>query len=142
MGRSIRGLINALPEDRKAKVRAQARAMADEMIAASSMESLRQAANQTQTEVAQKLGIGQGAISQLEKRTDVYLSTLARYVKALGLQLELTVKTTNGDRVPLPNFRPWESVAASARGAVTKASAKQVVKAKGKGAGLRSLSKE
>jgi hypothetical protein len=58
--------------------------------------------------VAQTLGIGQNAVSQLENRTDLYLSTLGKYVSALGLQLELALVTAEGQRVPIPNFRPWD----------------------------------
>jgi transcriptional regulator with XRE-family HTH domain len=75
---------------------------------AESLAALRKASGQTQADVAQTLGIGQNAVSQLESRTDLYLSTLNKYVGALGLQLELALVTPEGDRVALSSFRPWD----------------------------------
>jgi hypothetical protein len=62
----------------------------------------------TQVEVAQKLGIKQHAISQLESRADLYVSTLDKYVRALGHKLELALITADGERVELPNLHPWD----------------------------------
>lgn len=50
---------------------------------------LRQARRQTQVAVAQKLRIQQGAVSRMEKRSDLLLSTLREYVSALGGRLEV-----------------------------------------------------
>jgi DNA-binding XRE family transcriptional regulator len=43
----------------------------------------------TQTNMAQILGVNQSAISKIEKRTDMYLSTLRSYVEAMGGSLEI-----------------------------------------------------
>lgn len=109
MGKSITELIDALPTERKARVEASAQRMADEMIAESeSLNVLRKALGQTQTQVAQALGIKQNAVSQLESRTEIYVSTLKKYVKALGMELEFTLKTKAGVRIALANFHPWD----------------------------------
>jgi DNA-directed RNA polymerase subunit H (RpoH/RPB5) len=52
-------------------------------------DKLRLARRQTQAAVAQKLRIQQGAVSRMEKRSDLLLSTLREYVDALGGRLEL-----------------------------------------------------
>ena len=52
---------------------------------------LRQARQQTQVAVAERLNIGQGAVSPIEKQSDFLLSTLREYVGALGGKLELRV---------------------------------------------------
>jgi len=52
---------------------------------------LRQARQQTQVAVAERLNIGQGAVSRIEKQSDFLLSTLREYVGALGGKLELRV---------------------------------------------------
>ncbi|PHV08583.1 transcriptional regulator [Janthinobacterium sp. BJB412] len=110
MGRSIRDVIARLPDERKAKVEASAQQKAKEMIAeANSLNALRKALGETQVQVGKTLGIQQNAVSQLEKRTDIYVSTLQKYVKALGMELEITLVNKNGTRIPLPNFRPWEA---------------------------------
>jgi hypothetical protein len=41
-------------------------------------------------DVAGRLGVSQGNVSELERREDLYLSTLREYVEALGGTLELT----------------------------------------------------
>ena len=50
---------------------------------------LRQARQQTQVAVAERLNIPQGSVSRLERQTDFLLSTLREYVGALGGRLEL-----------------------------------------------------
>src|ERR1035438_1646004 len=52
---------------------------------------LRQARQKTQVAIAERLKIGQGAVSRMEKQSDFLLSTLREYVGALGGQLELRV---------------------------------------------------
>ena len=51
---------------------------------------LREERGLTQVEVADILEVTQGNISRLEHASDLYLSTLSRYVEALGGHLELT----------------------------------------------------
>ena len=53
------------------------------------LEQLRAARQLTQTNLAQVLGVNQSAVSKLEKRTDMYLSTLRSYIQAMGGQLEI-----------------------------------------------------
>ena len=43
----------------------------------------------TQAKLAAALGVNQGEVSKIEHRTDIYLSTLAGYVEALGGKLEI-----------------------------------------------------
>jgi hypothetical protein len=50
---------------------------------------LRQARAQTQVALAERLQIPQGAVSRMERRQDLLLSTLREYVGALGGRLEL-----------------------------------------------------
>ncbi len=52
-------------------------------------------------EVARKLGIGQGAISRLENRGDMLLSTLHDYLTATGADTASIVVTVHGHKVEL-----------------------------------------
>lgn len=109
MGRNIDSIIKSLPPERRKRVMAQSQRMAADMIRhADSLEQLRKAVGKTQAEVAEKLGIKQHAISQLESRADLYVSTLDKYVRALGHKLELALVTADGERVELPNLHPWD----------------------------------
>ena len=60
-----------------------------QLIAEMPLEQLRAARQLTQTNLAQVLGVNQSAVSKLEKRTDMYLSTLRSYIQAMGGQLEI-----------------------------------------------------
>jgi predicted transcriptional regulator len=53
------------------------------------LDRMRKARNLTQQSVALELGIDQGAVSRIEKRADMYISTLRSYVEAVGGRLEL-----------------------------------------------------
>lgn len=102
MGRNIEDVIAGLPKERRTRIRQKARQMADEMIAyADSLGAVRRAASKTQSQMGVRLGMPQSAISQLEKRSDVLVSTLARYVDALGGELDLIVRMGDGTEIVL-----------------------------------------
>lgn len=64
------------------------------------LRALREAAGLTQEELAQRVAITQSQLSKLERREDFRLSTLRRYVTALGGQLEI-VAIVDGKRIRL-----------------------------------------
>ena len=61
----------------------------EQLVAEMPLEQLRTARQLTQTNLAQVLGVNHSAVSKLEKRTDMYLSTLRSYIQAMGGQLEI-----------------------------------------------------
>jgi DNA-binding XRE family transcriptional regulator len=70
------------------------------------LEELRDALRMTQQELAQTLQVDQSAVSKLEHRTDMYVSTLRRCIEAMGGQLEIravfpqgTVRITQFERL-------------------------------------------
>jgi len=108
MGRNLDDIIANLPEQRRKKVEALSRQKVAEMIAhAATLTDFRKAVGKTQAEVARELGINQNAVSQLERRSDTYVSTLRRFLKSLDLTLELSVVDKSGARIDLPSFVPW-----------------------------------
>jgi DNA-binding XRE family transcriptional regulator len=82
---------------------ARANADAEEMdrVYAMNLAMIRKAAQMTQVEVARKLGVGQGAISRLENRTDMLLSTLYDYLTATGAEAASIVVTVRGHKIEL-----------------------------------------
>src|SRR5271156_5926019 len=60
------------------------------------LKSLRTAFGKTQSDISHETGMAQGDVSKLEARQDVKLSTLERYVAALGGKVEVVVVV--GDR--------------------------------------------
>jgi DNA-binding XRE family transcriptional regulator len=108
MGRNLDDVIESLPSKRQEKIAALSQEKIKEMIAhAATLADFRKAVGKTQAEVAKHLGINQNAVSQLEKRSDTYVSTLRRFLKSMGMTLELSVLDKNGVRIDLPNFLPW-----------------------------------
>lgn len=69
--------------------RAEARRLADEDLKALPIHELRAARKLTQQQLARTLDMSQAAVSQIESRTDTYLSTLENFVEAMGGRLEL-----------------------------------------------------
>ncbi|MDT3672164.1 MAG: helix-turn-helix transcriptional regulator [Aromatoleum sp.] len=63
------------------------------------LKELRKATRYTQDDLAVAMGMGQGAISRIEKRDDMLVSTLQHYVESVGGSLKILV--TFSDRPPL-----------------------------------------
>jgi DNA-binding XRE family transcriptional regulator len=78
-------------------------AEADEMdrVHAMSLAMVREAGKRTQAEIARELKVTQGAVSQLEKRDDMLLSTLRSYLTATGAENPRILVTVNGHDVEL-----------------------------------------
>jgi DNA-binding XRE family transcriptional regulator len=53
------------------------------------LEELRKSRSITQARIAKLLQTNQGSVSRIERRTDIYISTLSQYVHALGGKLEI-----------------------------------------------------
>jgi predicted transcriptional regulator len=67
------------------------------------LNELRNARGLSQQMLAETLHIQQPAIAKLEKRTDMYISTLRSHIKAMGGELEVIARFPDGD-VKITNF--------------------------------------
>ena len=83
--RKFRELVKAMPAERQQKIANRVR----DSLASMPLEEVRKARQMTQAKLADALGVNQGEVSKIEHRTDIYLSTLADYVEALGGKLEI-----------------------------------------------------
>jgi hypothetical protein len=92
-----------LGQEREARIKARVR---DE-IGRLSLHQLREARSLTQTSLAELLGIPQGGVSRLERRTDMYVSTLRNYIRAMGGELKITAVFPNG-AVEISQFQDVE----------------------------------
>ena len=79
-----------------AERRAANEAAAKEMLAEMPMHALRDALHLTQQQLAEELGIKQDSISEMERRPDHLVSTLRRFVEAMGGELELRAHFPTG----------------------------------------------
>jgi DNA-binding XRE family transcriptional regulator len=85
-----------LSPERYARIR---REVAEEVLAMN-LRALRESAGKTQEDVAGLAEMTQSQLSRLERRDDHLLSTLRRYVGALGGEIEV-VAVVNGRRIKL-----------------------------------------
>jgi len=74
-----------------------------EALAEMPLNELRNARGLSQKMLAEALHIQQPAIAKLEKRTDMYISTLRSHIKAMGGDLEVIARFPDGD-VKISNF--------------------------------------
>ncbi|VAW97177.1 hypothetical protein MNBD_GAMMA22-2233 [hydrothermal vent metagenome] len=79
--------------------RARAKVKAEKLRAELPLQEVRHALELTQQQLADKLNMNQASLSKLEKRTDMLLSTLRRYLNAMGADLELKAKFPDGKEV-------------------------------------------
>lgn len=87
----------------QARADKQARAMLAEM----PLNELRQARGLSQKMLAEVLHIQQPAVAKIEKRTDMYLSTLRSHIEAMGGELEVVARFPDGS-VKISNFSDLE----------------------------------
>jgi DNA-binding XRE family transcriptional regulator len=80
------------PESR-ARVEERVRQALQEM----PLEELREARDLTQKQLAQVLQVSQGAVSKVERRADMYISTLCSYVRAIGGDLQIRAVFPEGE---------------------------------------------
>ena len=65
-------------------IRAENNRLVREELKRMALEELRNAKQLTQTDMAEMLNVPQSSISRIERRADMYLSTLRNYVHAMG----------------------------------------------------------
>ncbi|EPW8697696.1 TPA: XRE family transcriptional regulator, partial [Pseudomonas aeruginosa] len=70
---------------------------------------LRKAQELSQETLAKALNINQAAVSKMERRTDMYISTLRNYIRAMGGELEIIATFPDG-QVKIENFSDPEAV--------------------------------
>lgn len=82
---------------------ARVEAKAQELLAEMPLNELRQARGLSQKVLAEVLHVQQPSIAKLEKRTDMYISTLRSHIEAMGGQLEVIARFPDGV-VKISNF--------------------------------------
>lgn len=96
MARNVNDIIKSLPASRRRKIEKRAAALiAEEM----TLQELRRARAMTQVRLAKNLGVAQKQVSEIEKRTDMHISTLRRSIEAMGGKLSLVAEFP--DRKPV-----------------------------------------
>ena len=81
----------------------QAQQRAKQHLVEMPLNELRQARGLSQKALAEILHVQQPAIAKLEKRTDMYISSLRSHIEAMGGQLEVIARFPDGS-VKISNF--------------------------------------
>lgn len=68
------------------------------------LNQLREARSLTQANLASILGVNQGSVSKIEKRTDMYVSTLRSFIQAMGGRLQIKAVFPEGE-VEIEQFK-------------------------------------
>jgi len=100
MARNFKDFRAKMP--RRARLRSEkaARKMLSEM----GLAQLREAMELTQESLAETLHVKQASISKMERRSDMYISTLSKIIEAMGGELQIVANMPNG-RVRIRQFR-------------------------------------
>ncbi len=91
-------LNQVMKEKFSSEERAVIREKAQEKVAAIRLQQVRKSHHITQKELAASMGLSQSALSELERRPNITLGTMQRYVEALGGHLEVNAVFTDGKK--------------------------------------------
>ena len=98
MGRTLKDLMEGLEPDRPARIGTRAEETHQEYL---TLKELRSRMELTQTALAHNMGVAQATIAQLEQRNDIHVSTLRKYVEALGGTVSIIADMPGQGPVPL-----------------------------------------
>jgi hypothetical protein len=90
--RPFRELTKGFAPARRTRIEGKAAALET----AIALGELRKTLAVSQQELARKLAVGQPAVAKLERRADMFVSNLRRYVEALGGELHITARFPEG----------------------------------------------
>jgi len=76
------------------------------------LQELRQARSLSQEDLAAVLKVKQSTVSKMERETDMYLSTMRRFIRAMGGTLDLVARFPEGD-VKIRQFKDIDSDASN-----------------------------
>lgn len=81
-------LRNRMSPEAQERARAKSEALEGEMVLA----EVRKAMQLSQEELAAILNINQASVAKMEKRTDMYIGTLRRFIQAMGGELDIVAR--------------------------------------------------
>jgi DNA-binding XRE family transcriptional regulator len=105
MARTLREKLGMLDADRRVRIEAEANRLHTEYL---TLQELRKAKDLTQVQLAEVLGISQATVAKYERQSDLLLSTLGSYVKAMGGKLSLVVQFPGKEPVTLEGLGEGE----------------------------------
>ena len=101
MAKDIKNYIASLPKERQEVIHQEAQRIIEEEL---SLQALRKARARSQKQVGQKLKVNQAEVSKIERRADLYVSTLRHYIEAVGGELEIIARFPDRPPVRISQF--------------------------------------
>ncbi len=99
MAKKFSQLLTQMPPERLVRIEKETQAMLQEM----ALTDLRKARRMSQAELARNMGIKQPSVADMEKRTDMYISTLRSLIEGMGGKLEIVASFPDAE-VRIKNF--------------------------------------
>ncbi len=93
MAKNFKQLQEKMSPERRTRVKARV----DAALKTLALDELREARKLTQTQLATLLEVDQGSVSKMERRTDMYISTLRSYIEAMGGALQIRAVFPDGE---------------------------------------------
>ena len=113
MARTLQDKLATLDPARRAGIEAEAARLHTEYV---TLQDLRKAKALTQVQLAETLGIQQATVAKYERQSDLLLSTLTSYVRAMGGSLKLMVEFPGKAPVALEGLGDTEEPSRRRRG--------------------------
>jgi transcriptional regulator with XRE-family HTH domain len=101
MAKKFSALLAKMPPHRQERAKAVAKEILEEM----PLKELRKALQLTQNTIAETMQMSQGDVSKLERRADVYISTIRSYLHAMDAELEIVARFADGRAVKINQFQ-------------------------------------
>jgi transcriptional regulator with XRE-family HTH domain len=101
MGIKLEDFLGRLPEEDREAIAARTTELIREE---ATLRELREVRARSQAQLAERLKIGQAAVSKLERRTDMYISTLRGLIAAMGGELEIVARFPDRPPVRITQF--------------------------------------
>ena len=93
MSKSFKMLRKKMSANAQKKAESKAKQLISEM----PLQELRQARQMSQERLAEILATKQANVSRIERRTDMYISTLRSYIEAMGGELDIVARFPEGE---------------------------------------------
>ena len=84
------------PETRR-RIEAQAQRLSEDL----HLSQLRKARGLTQETMAELLGVSQAEVSKMERRTELYVGTLRKFIEAMNGELVIAARFADGVEIPI-----------------------------------------
>ena len=81
----------------RARIEAEGRRLSDDL----HLSQLRKARGLTQEAMADLLGVSQAEVSKMERRTELYVGTLRKFIEAMNGELVLAARFPDGVEIPI-----------------------------------------